>query len=170
MEGTEQTYTYVTTLDAALDARSLYRSRMASIDRVVDVVAVVVGAAFVVSGYPIGSILLIAGAAALVFGRRLRRWILGRRGRSMFGHQTTVRVDPQAIHITNDLGASTIPWTSMTQVRSDARTVIFLRDRLLVFYMPAAAFGSAAEQTTFVDSARTRIAAARQGDGHSTGG
>ena len=56
----------------------------------------------------------------------------------------------------------TIPWSSLTAVRADTKTVIFVRDRLLIFYLPADAFRSEAEQSAFVEAARERIATARQ--------
>jgi hypothetical protein len=46
-------------------------------------------------------------------------------------------------------------------VRQNDRTVVFLRDRVLVAYAPASAFVSAAQQAEVVSFARQRIAAAR---------
>ena len=160
--GAEQTYTYTTTLDAAVDARAVLGSRMASIDRVIDVLALLTGALLIAQGYPIGALFVIGALVFLVFDRPIRRMILGYQSRGMIGQRTLVRIDDDAIHASNDLGSATIPWSSLTAVRSDTKTVIFVRDRLLIFYMPAEAFRSDAERSAFEEAARDRIASARQ--------
>ncbi len=158
----EQTYTYTTTLDAAVDARALLGSRMASIDRVIDVIALLTGVLLIAQGYPIGSLFVVGGLGFLVFDRPIRRMILGYRSRGMVGQQTLVRVDDDAIHASNDLGSATIPWSSLTAVRADAKTVILVREGLLIFYLPAEAFRSDAERSAFEEAARDHIAHARQ--------
>lgn len=51
-----------------------------------------------------------------------------------------------------------VPWSALTAVRSNARTVIFVRDRVLLGYLPASAFASPADQADIVRFARERIA------------
>lgn len=127
------------------------------VDRVIDLLAVIVGAISVNQGYEIGFVLLIGGLVFLVFGQRIQRMLLGYRGRSMIGKVTNVTVDDDALHAANELATMSIPWSSLTELRSDAKVTILLRDRLLVFYMPANAFPSATERSGFEAFARTRI-------------
>ncbi len=160
--GAEQTYTYTTTVEAAVDARALLGARMASIDRIIDVIALLTGALLIAQGYPIGALFVIGALVFLAFDRPIRRMILGYRSRSMIGQRTLVRVDDDAIHASNDLGSVTIPWSSLTAVRADAKTVILVRDRILIFYLPADSFRSEADQSAFVEAARERITNARR--------
>jgi hypothetical protein len=157
----DRTFEFVTTLEAAVDARALFGNRLARVDLIVDVVALIAGAVWFALGQALGLLLVMGALLFLLFGRRIQALILGYRARSMVGKRTTMRVDDQALHVANELGSMDIPWSSLTDVRSDRRSVIFVRDRLLAFYMPVSVFSSPAERSAFVRFASERIAASR---------
>ena len=152
-----RTYRYTTTLDAAIDARALHGARWARFDRAIDVAAVIAGVVLVATGYVIGFVLVIGGLTFGIFGRQIQRTVLGYRARSMIGKSTSVTADDDGLHAANELATITIPWSSLNEVRSNAKVSIFLRDRLLVFYMPYDAFASPVERAEFEAFARDRI-------------
>ena len=53
------------------------------------------------------------------------------------------------------------PWTSLTEVRANTRTVLFVRDRLLLAYAPAESFVTSTERDAVVAFSRMKIVAAR---------
>lgn len=56
---------------------------------------------------------------------------------------TTVTVGGDGVQFESEIGRAFMPWSSVTAVRSNAETVAFIRDRVLLGYIPASAFPSA---------------------------
>lgn len=79
----------------------------------------------------------------------------------VLGEAIELDIGDDGIHCQGPLGTSHVPWSSLTEVRSNESTVIFVRDRLVAAYAPAASFSGAAEQAEVVAYSRDRIAAAK---------
>jgi hypothetical protein len=161
-ENAAQTLSFVTTVQASLDARALLSPRLNRFDILADVAAIVGGLILAFGGWPIG---LVLSALAVVFlvGTRFQpvlRWRLAHDGRSMLGKPVEVRVGEGGLRYSGELGASEFPWSSITRVSSSLQTVAFIRDRILVGYIPASAFTSLDDQAELVRYARDRIAGA----------
>ncbi len=62
------------------------------------------------------------------------------------------------VQFSNEVATTYVPWSSLTAVRSNPRTVLFMRDRFMVGYLPASAFSSHVEQADVVRFVEERIA------------
>jgi hypothetical protein len=78
--------------------------------------------------------------------------------RSVLGQPIELRIGEEGIGWHGPTGTAVIPWNSLTEVRASERTVLFIRDRLLVAYAPADGFASPDEQAQVVAYARSRVA------------
>ena len=92
----------------------------------------------------------------------MQRAVIALRYRSLLGRTTTVTIDTEGVRLENPLASSFVPWSTITQVRSNDQTVVFLHDSVMVGYVPSLAFGSSAAQMKLVTYARARI---RRDDG-----
>ncbi len=157
----ERSFQFVTTVQASLDARALsYDARLNRLDLIAGVLAVLIGLGLAASGYLFG--LVIATGAALIFiSRRLQpiqRRLIARNGRSLLGKRTEVTVGADGFQFSNEVATTHVPWSSLTAVRSNTRTVLFLIDKVIAGYIPASAFGSPGEQAEVVRFVQERIA------------
>jgi hypothetical protein len=151
-------FEFTTSADAAVDARNLLGQRANRFDLVLDVAAIVGGLVLIALGQvAIGLFLVLAAIAFRVLTRKVQKLVIARQARSLLGRRTQVTVDDEAVRFAGELGSTEVPWSSLTDVRSDDRTVIFVRDRLLAGYLPATAFASPEEQATFVRAAAGRV-------------
>jgi len=70
----------------------------------------------------------------------------------------------EGIAWTGPISSGQMPWASVTEVRTNSRTVLFIGDRLLLAYAPAAAFATPGELADAVAYSRRQVARARAGD------
>jgi hypothetical protein len=91
-----------------------------------------------------------------------QRWQVNHDHGSLLGRRVTVIADETGIHYAGDLATTNIPWSTLAGVRSNEETVVFLRERALLGYVPASAFGSTDEQLQFVQFARAHITGERE--------
>jgi hypothetical protein len=157
-----RTYEFTTSVEAAVQARELLAPVGSRLDLIFDLAAILLGVAVVAMGSLVGFVLIAIAAGALVSRRPIHRWAFGRQYRSMLGKRARVTVGDDALLFASEVGSSEVPWSAITAVRSNDRTVIFLRDRLLAGYIPAASFASKAEQADLVHFASERIGDERQ--------
>lgn len=144
----------------SVDARAVLVSpRLKGFHLVGDVALAFGGLAIGVGGYPFGFLLAIFGILMLVFSQVdiLHRWQVNRYYGPLLGRRVTILADEVGLHYASDLATTNIPWSTLTAVRSNEETVVFLRERALVSYVPASAFGSSGEQIEFVRFARAHI-------------
>lgn len=153
------TYTFVTTAKASADAHALVGQRLGRLDIVIDSAAVLFGLFVAILGQPLGLLLAGAAAVALVTTRvhPVQRWLMSKRFRSFLGRTATVTVGGDGVRFESEIGSAFMPWSSVTAVRSNAETVAFIRDRVLLGYIPASAFPSAAVMAEIVAFANERI-------------
>ena len=126
--------------------------RLGRLDLIVDSAALLFGLVVALAGQPLGIVLAGAAGFALLTTRfhPLQRWLISVRFRSLLGRTTNVIVDADGLRFEGELGRTFIPWSSVTTVRSNSQTVAFVRDRVLVGYIPASAFQSAAAKADLV--------------------
>lgn len=151
---------YVTTVQMSLDAQAvLVDLRLKDFHLVGDLVLLFGGLAIGVAGYPFGFLLAIFGVLLLLFSQVdfVRRWQVNRYHGSLMGRRVTVVADEAGLHYASELATSNVPWSTLTAVRSNEDTVVFLRERALFGYVPASAFESSDEQLEFVRFARAHI-------------
>ena len=156
-----RSFQFVTTVQASLDARALsYDARLNRLDQIAGALALLIGLGLAASGYLFG-LLIAIGTALLFISRRLQpiqRWLIARTGRSLLGKQTEVTVGADGFQFSNEVATSYVPWSSLTAVRSNTCTVLFLIDRVIAGYIPASAFSSPSEQADVVRFVQERIA------------
>ena len=154
---------FITTAQASLDARALLNARLNRLYLIGDGLAVVCGLGLALAGFSFGPLIAVLALALLTASQYqpLQRWIIGRSARSLLGRPIEVIVDGDGLRLSGELGATSIPWSSLTAVRSNARTVIFVRDRVLAGYVPASSFASPADQADLVRYADARIGMTR---------
>ena len=106
-----------------------------------------------------GTVVFATAALSLVTARihPIQRALIAIRHRSLLGQTTDVTMDDEGFRLQNALGSSYVPWSTVTDVRTNDQTVAFFRDRALVGYVPAIAFASPDEQARVVDFARSRV-------------
>lgn len=153
---------FVTTAAASADARALSQPGLVRLDRVVDVTAIGVALLLVVLDLPIvGGIVLVIAVLSLLGSslHPVQRALISARFGSMLGKETRVAFDDAGARFEGELGSTFVPWSSVTAVRTNRRTVALFRDRVLLGYVPASAFSSADQQADVVAFARSRIGA-----------
>jgi hypothetical protein len=146
---------FETSAKASADAHALVNPGWTRLDVIVDSAAIAFGLAFVASGQWLG-ILLIVGALVALASTRLhpvQRWLISWRFRSLLGKPTVVTIDDEGVRFANEVATSLVPWAAMTAIRSNAVTTAFIRDRMLLGYIPADAFGSEQTRAEFIDFA-----------------
>ena len=158
------TYKFVTTAKASADAHALVGQRLGQLDVVIDTAAMLFGLLMAIAGQPLG--LLLAGAAGVALATTrihpVQRWLISKRFRSLLGRTTTVTVGVEGVRFESELGSAFMPWSSVTAVRSNTETVAFIRDRVLLGYIPASALPSAAVMAEVVAFANERTASAQR--------
>jgi hypothetical protein len=155
-----RSFQFVTTVQASLDARALYHDGpLNRVDLIVDALALLIGLGLAASGYLFGLVIVLVAALFLVSRRLqpLQRLLIARNGRSLLGKRTDVTIGADGFRFSNEVATTFVPWSSLTTVRSNARTVLFVRDRFIAGYVPASAFSSPGEQAAVVRFVQERI-------------
>ena len=156
---------FVSTAQMSLDARAVFGNpRLNTFHFIGDLALIVGGIGLAIAGYTVGSLLAIIGVLFLLFSQvePIQRWLVTRRYGSLLGRHVTVEIDEIGLRFTNDLLASQIPWSTLTAVRANEQTVVFLRERAVLGYIPAIAFSSDKERLEFVRYARDHTAGKRR--------
>ncbi len=83
--------------------------------------------------------------------------------RSVLGQPIQLNIREDGILWQGPTATSLVPWNSLTEVRANEQTVLFIGDRLLLASAPAAALASPAERAEVVAYSRSRIEAATTG-------
>jgi hypothetical protein len=153
---------YLQSFETALEAGRFFQARTLRWTYALSIVGVLAGAVLATQDLSIGLALAMFCALMLVLNRfaLMDRWFGRRRARSVLGRRVELILSDDGIDWTGPQATSHVPWGSITEVRSNARTVLFVRDRLLLAYAPSAAFASAHEQADVVAYAQRQIKAA----------
>ncbi len=154
---------YTQSFDAALAAGKFLQVRVLRTYYLVFGAGLAIGAVVSLVNLFGGLFILFFSALMLVTQRVdvLDRLLGRRRARTVLDQPIELEISDDGLLWQGPQGTSHVPWSSMTEVRSNERTVVFVRDRLLLAYAPAASFASAAEQAEVIAFSRERIAAAK---------
>lgn len=152
-----------------LDAQTLFNGRLIRIQLLAGAL-LVVGTVIIaaVGGGFVGWIFAIVAvvAVAATFTEIPQRWLLARNARSLLGKRVDVTIGRDNLRFSSELATTDVPWSSLTAVLSNVRTVVFVRDRFHFGYLPASAFDSATDMARFTRFAQERVASAsRVSDG-----
>jgi hypothetical protein len=151
---------YEITADAALDAGRLAGAGFIRGFRIVFALVAVAGIplAFLTSiGVGVGVATFGLIMLAFTYVRFIDRWFLNNRSRGIMGQRMEYVVDDDGIHYQHPMGSGLVPWSGLTHLRTDERTVVFARDRVVAAYVPTSAFGSDAERASFIAFARAHL-------------
>ncbi len=86
-------------------------------------------------GFPILGVIVLVMAVLSPLGsvfHRSQRAIISVRFKPLLGKETRVRVDVEGAHFDGEFGTTFVPWSSVTIVRSNSRTVALFRDNVLL--------------------------------------
>ncbi len=151
---------FITTAAASADARALSSPRLLRLDLVADVIGLGLAVLMFALGFPILSVIVLVIAALSLLGsvfHPLQRAIISVRFRPMLGKEARVMFDGEGARFDGELGTTFVPWSSVTTVRSNSRTVALFRDKVLLGYLPASAFSSPGHQAQVVAFAQSRL-------------
>jgi hypothetical protein len=156
-------FTYA--IDTALDAGRLFAARSLGLYRLAFGVGLLVGAILILYDPSVGLPIVAFCAIMLLLTQFpvINRLLGRRRLRSLLGRTMELALRDDGIAWVGPLSSGHIPWSSVTEVRANSRTVLFMGDRLVLVYAPAASFASVDEQSAVIEYARRRIAATRTG-------
>ncbi len=154
---------YLVSFDAALEAGRFFQARLYSWYQVATALGLVAGIAVTLSDPALGFPIAVTSATLFLMGRFavMDRLFGRRRLRSLIGGRIQLDLGEEGIDFTGPLWSGHIPWRSITEVRANRRTVLFVGDRLLLAYAPATSFATPAEMADAVAYSRRHIAAAR---------
>jgi hypothetical protein len=151
------------TADAAIDAARLVMAPLRRRMALISLAALAAGIALTVAGdgrFGPGIALFGILTLGLTVLRGPERWLVNRRAQGIVGGFSELVLGDDGVAFASPQAAGRIPWSAITQVREDARSVVLLRDRVLVVFAPAAAFGPPERRAEIVAYARAKIAAA----------
>lgn len=151
--------------ESALEAGRFFQARVYRMVYIGFGTGLVAGGVLILFNPTAGILIMVFSGLMLITTRLelLDRFIGRRRFRSVLDQPIQMSLGEEGIHLEGPLATSYMPWPSLTEVRSNDRTVLFIRDQILLAYAPAAAFASADERAEVIAFARERIAAARSG-------
>ena len=157
---TSQSVTYEITPSALHDAMRLHMARFTARFRVVMLIVVLVGilvALFI--NRTLGFFLVFSGVLFLIstLVPVLDRLILRNRGRGVMGETCTYVIDDLGVHYRHPLGSGDMPWSAITDVRMNDKSITFGRDRVLAAWLPTSAFATPADRDAFVAFARAHV-------------
>jgi hypothetical protein len=108
-----------------------------------------------------GLLAIVAGAGALLVASTplFDRWRAARLTRSVVGDEVGFIIDAEGISGTMVTGTSRVSWSAVTEIRSDERVIVVMRDRIPIAWMPTSAFASRAEREAVLAFMRSKTAA-----------
>ena len=148
-----------TTAKAAADARAMSMVGLTRLEVIVGVGLLVYALSILAVGFSVGILVAVVAVGSLLDSRLnlSLRALLAIHFRSILGRTTEVALDDDGLRYENPLGSSFVPWSSMTAVRQNSRTVGLFRGRILVGYIPSVGFDSPEARAAVVAFAQTRI-------------
>lgn len=155
---------YEITVEGFVDASRLALTWMRTRILVISAIAAVVGLLMVVFVPNAPGLMLVFFAlilVAFIATPAPERWLVRRRAGDAIGTPVTIHVTMEGLEVSTPTAGGQITWAGLTEVRDDGRAVVFLRQRAVASWAPAAALGTAERRAEIVRFARGRIAATR---------
>jgi hypothetical protein len=163
-DGPPYRVSYPVTADAAIDAARLAMAPLRRRMTFVSLGALVFGVVLCLAGdWTFGPAIVMFGllTLALTILRGPERWLVNRRGRSLLGGSAELVFRDEGVDFATPQASGRVAWSALTEARDDERSVILLRDRILVGYAPVVSFGPPERRAEIVDYIRERITTAR---------
>lgn len=156
-------YTY--SFENALEAGRFFQARLYRWYVVVLGLGLLAGAIVAVYNLTLGLQIVLFSAAMLLMARFavMDRLFARRRMRSLIGRTMELVLSDDGIAWTGPVSSGHMPWASVTEVRANSKTVLFIGDRLLLAYAPADAFATPDDRADVVAYSRRQVAAAGAG-------
>jgi hypothetical protein len=151
---------YEITASGMTDASRLQQSKFMEGYRIVMAIVIALGVVIAVGvdfSFGLNIVLLGALLLAMTWMEFLDRWLYRNRGRGIVGGTAEWTVDGEGIRYKGPLGSGILAWPALTHVRSNDKSIIFGRDRVLAAYIPTTAFASRAERDSFLEFARAHV-------------
>jgi hypothetical protein len=151
---------FITSAAASADARALANPSLVRLDLIADVIAIALAVLMFALGYPIlGGLVFVVAVLSLLGSvvHPVQRAIITMRAGSMLGKEARVTFDNEGVRFEGELGTTFVPWSSVTAVRANSKTVALFHGRVLLGYVPASAFTSPEHQAEIVSFARSRV-------------
>lgn len=156
---------YQLTPSAYQDAIRLHQATALARLRVMMILGVVIGLVLVFTvDRTVGLVVTLVNILLLAstWIQFVDRWLIARTARGVFGATCEFVVDDRGIHYEHPLGNGHLPWSALTLVRANDKSIVFRRDRVMAAYIPTIAFASQAERESFLVFARSRVGGSPQ--------
>jgi hypothetical protein len=157
---------YSYTFEDALEAGRFFQARLYRWYLVTLGIGLLAGAMLMINGVRFGLTIVLACAALLLMARFavMDRLFARRRLRSLIGRKMALELSDHGIAWSGRISTGQMPWTSVAEVRANAKTVLWVGDRLLLAYAPAKAFPTPEDRFEAIAYSRRQVAATRAGD------
>jgi hypothetical protein len=135
---------YAYSFDDALEAGRFFQARLYQWYVVALGLGVFAGAILMVNGVSFGLTILLFCAALLLMARFavMDRLFGRRRIKSLIGRKVELVLSDDGIAWTGPISTGQMPWASVTEVRANDKTVLWIGDRLLLAHAPARSFAT----------------------------
>lgn len=155
---------YEQTFDTGLEAGRFFQASLVRRIYLASGAGLLVGGLLMSQNLSVGLTVLLFSAFMILTTRfAVVDRLFGRRQfKSVIGRPVVLTLDDNGILLDGPQATSHIPWSSITEVRANPRTVLFVRDKMLLAYAPAASFATPSEQAAVVAYSRKQIAGAQR--------
>jgi hypothetical protein len=136
---------FVIKADHLVDFLKLRRRTLNRIGGLIAIALIAVGVYFVLNGdRTLGAFEILVGSAMLVTSqtRIFESWRVKRAGKAVIGTRARFQVDGSGIHIENAGQSGAAEWSEITDLKVNDSTIIPMRGRLPLGWMPTEAFAS----------------------------
>jgi hypothetical protein len=157
---------YAYSFDDALEAGRFFQARLYQWYVVALGLGFLAGAILMINGLAFGLTILLFCAALLLMARfaMMDRLFGRRRIKSLIGRGTELALSDDGIAWNGPISSGQLPWASVTEVRANDKTVLWIGDRLLLAYAPARSFATSEERDEAIAYSRHQVAETRVGD------
>lgn len=164
---------YPFSFETAVEAGRFFQARQIRLYYTLLIAGLLVGGSlmlFLPGTWTVGLWIALTCAALLLMAQFnvMDRLVGRRRVRSLIGGTVELTFNEDGIAWAGPQWSGSAPWTSVTEVRTNTRTVLFVADRILLCFAPADAFASADEQADVVEYSRRQIGLAAATGRHRT--
>lgn len=149
----EFSFSFTVTVDDVVDYLRVVQRTMNLVGLALGVGMVALGIwiAFIYESFVDGSVPVLLGLATAFAAqtRFLDAWRVRRNARGILGTGALLQFGEDGLIAKLATGEGSVPWSTVTRTRSSDRTLVFMRDRLTVAWLPTRVFVSAEQRESF---------------------